>query len=86
MLHKSLRRARARRRERTNVWSWMGTFGLVGWTVAVPALLGIALGVFVDNRVESSISFTITFLVAGTAVGLWMVWFWVRRESQDDDR
>lgn len=84
-LHKSQRRERARRRGTDNIWSWMGMFGLVGWTVAVPTLLGLALGLFVDNRVESSVSFTITFLVAGVAVGAAMAWYWIRQESQGDD-
>ena len=84
-LHKSQRRERARRRGNDNVWSWMGMFGLVGWTVAVPTLLGLALGVFVDNRVESSVSFAITFLVVGVAIGAAMAWYWIRQESQGDD-
>ena len=84
-LRKSQRRERARRRGTDNVWSWMGMFGLVGWTVAVPTLLGLALGVFVDNRVESSVSFTITFLVVGVAIGAATAWYWIRQESQGDD-
>ena len=60
-------------------------FGLVGWTVAVPTLLGLALGVFIDNRVESSVSFTITFLIVGVAVGVSMAWYWIRQESRGDD-
>ena len=60
-------------------------FGLVGWTVAVPTLLGLAFGVFVDNRVESSVSFAITFLIVGVAVGATMAWYWVRQESRGDD-
>ena len=84
-LHKSQRRERARRRGTDNIWSWMGMFGLVGWTVAVPTLLGLALGVFVDNRVESSVSFTITFLVVGVAIGAATAWYWIRQESQGDD-
>jgi ATP synthase protein I len=85
VLHKSLRRERARHRHDESVWAWLGTFGLVGWTVAVPTLLGLALGRFVDDRVETSLSFTITFLVAGAAVGVSMAWYWVRRESEGDD-
>jgi ATP synthase protein I len=85
VLRKSIRRARARRRGSGTIWSWMGMFGLVGWTVAVPTLLGIALGVFLDDRTDNSISFTITFLVVGAAVGVTMAWYWVRRESEGDD-
>jgi len=83
---KSIRRARARRRSPGTIWSWMGTFGLVGWTVTVPTLLGVAFGVFLDGRTDSSVSFTITFLVVGAAVGVTMAWYWVRKESEGGDR
>lgn len=85
VLHKSVRRARARQRGRENVWSWMGMFGLVGWTVAIPTLLGLAFGVFLDGRVDSSVSFTITFLVVGAAIGASMAWYWIKRESEGGD-
>jgi len=86
VLHKSVRRARARRRGSANIWTFMGMFGLVGWTVAVPTLLGLALGRFLDGRTDSSISFTITFLVVGVAIGISMAWYWVRRESEGEHR
>ena len=85
VLHKSVRRARARRHGHDNVWSWMGMFGLVGWTVAVPTLLGLAFGAFLDGRIDSSVSFTITFLVVGAAVGASMAWYWIKRESEGGD-
>lgn len=64
----------------------MGTFGLVGWTVAIPTLAGLALGVFLDNRTESERSFTIMFLVLGIALGCATAWYWIRRESSGDRR
>lgn len=84
VLRKSIQRERARRTGTDTIWSWMGTFGLVGWTVAVPTLLGVALGVFLDRRTGGSISFTITFLVVGAAVGATMAWYWIRRESEGE--
>lgn len=86
VLRKTMRRERARRRGDDSPWAWLGTFGLIGWTVVVPTLLGLAAGIFIDNRVESPISFTITFLIVGAATGLWMAWYWVRRESEPEDR
>jgi ATP synthase protein I len=85
VLHKSLRRERARQRGDESIWAWLGTFGLVGWTVALPTLLGLAFGRFLDDRVDTTSSFTITFLVVGAAVGVSMAWYWVRRESEGDD-
>ena len=83
ILRKSVRRERARRHRRESIWSYLGTYGLVGWTVAVPTLLGLAFGLYLDRRVDSQRSFTITFLVLGLCVGCAMAWYWVRRESED---
>lgn len=83
VLRKSVRHSRARRERRTTVWSYLGVFGLVGWTVAVPALLGLALGLYLDGVWETTHSFTITFLVVGVTVGCAMAWYWIRHESQD---
>ncbi len=85
VLRKSIRRERARSRRDDSIWSWLGTFGLVGWTVVIPTLLGLAFGLFLDNRIDSSVSFAITFLIAGAAVGVSMAWYWVRQESRGDD-
>ncbi|MDH3302578.1 MAG: AtpZ/AtpI family protein [Acidimicrobiia bacterium] len=85
VLRKTIRRERARRRRGESPWTWLGTFGLVGWTVVAPTLLGLAAGIFVDNRIDSPVSFTITFLIVGTASGLTMAWHWVRRESESED-
>lgn len=86
VLRKTIRRERARRRGDESAWAWLGTFGLVGWTVVVPTLLGLAVGIFIDERVESPISFTITFLIVGAATGMTMAWYWVRRESESEGR
>ena len=85
VLRKSVRRERARRRGDESIWAWLGTFGLVGWTVMVPTLLGLAFGAFLDGRIDSTVSFTITFLVVGVGIGVSMAWYWIRRESEGGD-
>lgn len=83
---KSDRRIRARERPNESIWAFMGTFGIVGWTVAVPALAGLAFGAFLDRTTDSERSFTITFLVLGVTVGCVSAWYWIRRESSRDRR
>ncbi len=85
LLRKSLRRERARRRRDQNIWSYVAMFGVVGWTVAVPTVLGLAFGMFVDGRVDSERSFTITFLLVGLAIGIATAWRWITDESQRRD-
>jgi ATP synthase protein I len=81
---KSRRRELARRRPRSTVGRWVGSFGLVGWTVTVPTLLGLALGAFLDDRFGGRLRFTVTFLLLGVAAGSATAWHWLRRELDDD--
>jgi ATP synthase protein I len=84
------RKLRARRERRRTTWFGLGTFGLVGWSVAIPTLLGIALGVWLDERWPGEVSWTLTFLIIGVALGCLNAWYWIsqesRRNSGDKDR
>lgn len=82
---KSARRARARREGRHGLGYGLGLFGLVGWSVAVPTVLGIALGVWIDRRFPSPYSWTLMGLFAGVVLGCLNAWFWLRREGGLDD-
>lgn len=75
------RRKRRARHEDRNIWSWMGLFGLVGWSVAVPTILGTALGVWLDAIAPQRFSWTLTGLTLGALFGCLLAWRWVRRES-----
>jgi len=75
------RKLRARQSPDRSVWFWLGMMGIVGWSVAVPTLIGLALGVWVDRHWPSRVSATLTGLVLGAAVGSAVAWFWVKRES-----
>jgi len=55
-------------------------FGLVGWSVAVPAVAAIALGVWIDTRYPSQYSWTLMLLVVGVTIGCFNAWYWVTRE------
>ena len=80
---KSDRKIKARR-EAKNIWFGLGMFGMVGWSVAIPSLLGIALGVWIDTHVESKYSWTLMLLVIGVALGCLNAWYWISKESQGD--
>ena len=58
------RKLRSRREQDRNLWSWLGMMGLVGWAVAVPTLVGIAGGIWIDTHFprvgESSLRSTAT--------------------------
>ena len=81
--HKSDRKIKARR-ETQNIWVGLRMFGMVGWSVVFPTLLGIGLGVWLDSHVESKYSWTLMLLLIGVALGCFNAWYWISKESQSD--
>lgn len=81
---KERRKALARRRPDRTLLFGMGMFGLVGWSVALPTLAGLALGIWLDRRVPVPFSWTLTLLIAGVIVGCLNAWYWVSRESREE--
>jgi len=89
---KAARKLRARRHVTRTVWFGLGMMGLIGWSVAIPTLLGAALGLWLDKHHSGTHSWTLALLVAGLAIGCFNAWLWVakedkamRQEQQDND-
>ncbi|GAB4144404.1 MAG: AtpZ/AtpI family protein [Sphingomonadales bacterium] len=78
------RKQRARLRRDRGIWFGLGMFGLVGWAIAIPTLLGVALGMWLDARVPADFSWTLALLLAGVTLGCLNAWYWVKRESRND--
>lgn len=78
---KEARKIKARREKDRGVWFGLGMFGLVGWSVAIPALIGVALGIWIDKRWPGPYSWTLMGLILGVIVGCVNAWYWVKRES-----
>jgi len=82
---KQQRKMKARREGEHSAWFGLGMFGLVGWSVTVPALIGIAIGLWIDARWPSRFSWTLMLLVLGVAIGCLNAWWWIQRESRGPD-
>lgn len=74
------RKQRARGQPDHPVWFGLGMFGLVGWSIAVPTVMGIALGIWVDGRWPGEVSWTLTFLIIGVSLGCMNAWYWLNQE------
>ena len=70
-------------KEKNSVWFGLGMMGMVGWSVAVPALLGAALGIWLDKSYPQTFSWTLTFLTAGIIGGIIIAWSWVNKEDKE---
>lgn len=89
---KATRKLRARRHASQGVWFGLGMMGLIGWSVAVPTLIGAGVGMWLDKRFPDGRSWTLALLVAGLTIGCLNAWHWVakeneamRAEQEDDD-
>jgi ATP synthase protein I len=79
------RKMLARRNRSKGVWFGLGMMGMIGWSVAIPTLIGVAIGIWLDIRYPGNVSWTITFLFAGLAVGCFNAWYWVEKERNKID-
>lgn len=79
---KQARRIRARREKQNTFWYGLGMFGTIGWSVAIPTLIGVALGLWIDGRWPGRVSWTLTLLFLGLVLGCVNAWYWVKRERE----
>jgi ATP synthase protein I len=79
---KATRKLKARQNPHSGVWFGLGMMGLVGWSVAVPTLLGAGLGLWIDGEHPSARSWTLALLVAGLMSGCMNAWHWVSKEDK----
>lgn len=82
---KESRRIRARRAEDRTLWVGLGMFGVVGWSIAVPTLIGVALGLWLDRVRPGPLSWTLAMLLAGVTLGCLGAWYWVSQERREID-
>jgi ATP synthase protein I len=76
------RKLRARRHTARGIWFGLGMMGIIGWSVAIPTLLGAGLGIWLGGRYPGGRSWTLALLVAGLTIGCLNAWHWVAKEDK----
>ena len=66
-----------------NQWTWssIAVLGVVGWSVTVPALAGVALGIWIDHRWPSRFSWSLMLLLGGLLFGCVQAWLRVKGDQ-----
>jgi ATP synthase protein I len=62
-------------------WFGLGMFGMVGWSVAVPTVIGALVGAWLDAHHPNGRSWTLALLVAGLVLGCANAWHWVYAQN-----
>ncbi len=76
-----IRKLNALGQKKENPLLGLSMFGMIGWTVAVPALLGTALGIWLDKTYYQPFSWTLTCLISGLVAGCMVAWNWIIKEK-----
>ncbi|RZB32044.1 MAG: ATP synthase protein I [Desulfobacteraceae bacterium Eth-SRB1] len=79
---KEVRKIKARREKERVVWFGLGMFGVIGWSVVIPTLLGIGLGIWIDIKWPSRYSWTLMLLIIGVILGCLNAWLWIVSERK----
>jgi ATP synthase protein I len=62
-------------------WFGLGMFGVIGWSVTVPTLLGAMLGLWLDRHHPGAHSWALALLVAGLILGCANAWHWISDQN-----
>lgn len=81
-----LRKIRARSGPTKSIWEGFAIFGIIGWSVAIPTLVGVAVGIWLDSSYPSPHSWTLTMIVIGAVAGCINAWHWVSGENRNINR
>lgn len=80
---KAARKLEAQRTGASRSWAGFGMFGVIGWSVAAPTLVGALLGRWLDAQHPTAAhSWTLMLLIAGLSIGCGSAWYWVAKEQQ----
>ena len=58
----------------SSFWQSVGMMGTIGWSVAVPTVLGVLLGRWLDGRLDSAHVFMVFFMLVGLVTGCVTAW------------
>lgn len=81
---KTTRKIRSREEGDKGLWYGLGMFGLVGWSVSIPTILCLLLGIWIDSTYKSPYSWTLMMLIVGIFIGCMNAWYWVKKESKGE--
>ncbi len=81
---KCRKRLEAEEHKQESFFFGLGLFGTVGWSVAIPTVLGTLLGRWLDTLHRSETSWTITGLIVGLAIGCLVAWHWITKHGREE--
>jgi len=60
----------------------IGTFGMIGWSIAVPTVGGAFFGHWLDRIVPQGFSWTLALILGGVVLGGFIAAAWINKEGK----
>jgi len=79
---KETRRIKGKSRKDDALWFGLGMAGVVGWSIAIPTLIGTAIGLWIDRTWPSRFSWVLMLLILGVALGSFNAGYWIRKARE----
>jgi len=70
------------RGQKNNILGSIAILGVVGWSVTLPTILGVVLGVWMDRRWPGRFSWALTLMMLGLAIGCTSAWFRIKGDHR----
>ena len=67
----------------SSIWFGLGMMGVIGWSIVIPTLLCIALGIWIDHHHPGNHSWTLTLMSIGLTIGCYTAWHWMPKEYKE---
>jgi ATP synthase protein I len=80
---KEARKIKGKSQKDEGIWFGLGVFGIVGWSVVIPTLIGTAVGIWIDGAWPSRFSWTLMLMIMGVALGCLNAWYWVKKAREN---
>jgi len=69
--------------KKNSVWIGLGLFGIALWSITIPSLIGLSIGIWLDTVLQKDqVSWVTVFLATGIILGCLNAWYWLNQEHQ----
>lgn len=76
------RMKRTRRRRADSPLRGLSAFGAIGWSIALPTVGGVLLGMWLDGVAPAQFSWPLALMLGGLVLGMIVAWNWVEQENR----
>ena len=79
-IDKMAQEIRKARKEKSGFLHYASLIGMGGWLLALPIVAGAYFGNYMDKSIDIGVSWSVTFILLGTATGIFNVWYFLYKE------